>query len=52
MKGCLVLLPSSNNTRNFVIEYAKDLHIFVIKVEESNHTNNALIESTLRGQQE
>jgi len=28
------------------------LRIFVIKVEESNHTNDALFESALGGQQE
>ena len=37
---------------SFFLEYAKFLHIFIIKVEQSNHTNDTLIESALGGQQE
>ena len=35
--------------RFFFLEYAKDLRIIVIKVEEFNHTNDALQTSALGG---
>jgi hypothetical protein len=36
-----------NLQRNIFLEYAKDLCIIVIKVEEFNHTNNTLLASAL-----
>ena len=35
----------------FLLEFTKDLCIFVTKIEESNHTNDTLIGSALGGQQ-
>ena len=40
---------SQTTFRIFFLKYAKDLRIIVIKVEEFNHTNDALQTSALRG---
>ena len=37
---------------SFFIKYTKDLRIFIIKIEENNHTNNMLFGSALGGQHE